>query len=493
MPTAETVQFRWRLGQRRGVRRPSLDAVRGFDRAVYVIAAGQLINVFGGGLVYPFATVHFHLEVGIALSVVGLGLGAKSVATAGGTAAGGFLSDAVGRKPVMVASMALSAVALAAFAFSPTLATAVPAAVVAVTGVSALGVAFVVVCVVSGFVRGLYTPASHAMTADLTDAADRDRGYALLKVANNVGFGAGFVVGGVLYSLASVAVFVADGATSAVVALVILLFVPRVVDGGGTDADGRTDAAHAGDEDGAADDSDASADPAPTGAVSAWWRAATRPRVLALAGLNVGFAVMYAQMQTTVPVVAKEGLGLTAAQLGTLYVVNPLTIVVLQLPLVDAVGGWRRTRGLAVSACFWAVSMLAAWGADLVSVPADAGLTAPLVVLGVIAVCGHLFVRTVGEILHSPLASALMSDLGTAGERGTQLSVLEVAKRLGIGLGSFAGGLFFDYGLSGVLWPTLVAVCALVVVALLALERSVTPAENGALGDATEAVAGSDD
>lgn len=450
------------------MQRPSLDAVRGFDRAVYVIALGQLINVFGGGLVYPFATVHFHLQVGIALSVVGLGLGAKSVTTAAGTAAGGLLSDVVGRKPVMVASMALSAVALAAFAFVPDIADAVPAAVPTATGVSALGVAFVGVCVASGFVRGLYTPASHAMTADFTDAADRDRGYALLKVANNVGFGAGFVVGGALYSVASVAVFVADGATSAVVALVILLFVPRVADGG--DSGGSADATETGD----------------SGALASWWRAATRSRVLALAGINVGFAVMYAQMQTTVPIVAKEGLGLTAAQLGTLYVVNPLTIVLLQIPLVDAVSGWRRTRGLVVSACFWAVAMLAAWGADLASVPGSAGLAAPAVLVGVALVGGHLFLRTVGEILHAPLASALMSDLGTAAERGTQLSMLEVAKRLGIGLGSFAGGLFFDYGLSGLLWPALVGVCGLVVAALLWMERSVTPIENGARGDATE-------
>ena len=452
--------------------RPSLDAVRGFDRAVYVVALGQLINVFGGGLVYPFATVHFHLQVGISLSVVGLGLGAKSVTTAGGTAAGGLLADVVGRKPVMVASMALSAVALAAFAFVPEIAGVVPASVPAATGVSALGVAFVGVCVASGFVRGLYTPASHAMTADLTDAAERDRGYALLKVANNVGFGAGFVVGGALYSVASVAVFVADGATSAVVALVILLFVPRSAGGDDDDAERP-----------AASDGDAAVSP---GVLGAWWRAATRPRVLALAGVNVGFAVMYAQMQTTVPVVAKEGLGLTAAQLGTLYVVNPATIVLLQIPLVDAVGGWRRTRGLAVSACFWAVAMLAAWGADLLPAPDGAGLAAPAVLLGVALVGGHLFLRTVGEVLHSPLASALMSDLGSAAERGTQLSMLEVAKRLGIGLGSFAGGLFFDLGLSGLLWPTLVAVCGLVVVALLWLERSIDPAENGARGDATE-------
>ncbi|WP_277555620.1 MFS transporter [Halobaculum limi] len=457
------------------MQRPSLDAVRGFDRAVYIVAAGQLINVFGAGIVYPFATVHFHLQVGIALSVVGFGLGAKSVCSAGGTAIGGFLADVIGRKPVMVAAMALSALALAAFAFVPTLAAAVPASVTSLTGVSALGVAFVGVCVVSGFVGGLYTPASHAMTADLTDAGERDRGYALLKVANNAGFGAGFVVGGLLYSVASVAVFVADGVTSGIVALVILLFVPRVA------RDGESE-----NEDGTGDDEAAS------GVFTAWWRAATRPRVLALAGLNVGFAVMYAQMQTTVPVVAKEGLGLTAAQLGTLYVVNPLTIVILQLPLVSAVGGWRRTRGLVVSAALWAVSMLAAWGADTMVLPADAGLTTPVVLVGVALVGGHLFVRTVGEILHAPLASALMSDLGTTAERGTQLSILEVAKRLGIGVGSFVGGVFFDYGLSTLLWPTLVAVCGVVVVGLLAFERSVTPRENGARGDATAATAGGD-
>ena len=68
------------------MRRPSLDAVRGFDRAVYVVAGGQLVNVLGSGLVYPFATVHFHLEVGIALSLVGVGLLANNVALAAATA-----------------------------------------------------------------------------------------------------------------------------------------------------------------------------------------------------------------------------------------------------------------------------------------------------------------------------------------------------------------------------------------------------------------------
>jgi MFS family permease len=402
---------------------PTLETVRGFGRPVYVVAFGQFVNLFGSGLVYPFATIHFHLQVGIALGAIGLGLLANNVATAAGTALGGYLADRVGRKPVMVASMALSAPALAAYALVDAAST------------------FVAVATAAGLALGLYAPAAQAMTADVA-AEDRDRAFALLKVANNAGFGLGFVAGGVLYELARTSVFLADGLTSAAVALVLVAALPRV---------------HGGTDDAALSDS-----------IGDWGRAITRRRVLALAVLNVGFAVMYAQMQATVPVVAKETLGLSASEVGTLYVLNPLVIVLFQLPLVAAVSDWRRTRGLVVSAGFWAVSMVAV---------SFAGAVPRLVGIGLIG--GFLVLRTLGEILHAPLITSLASDLGRASERGSQLSLLEVAKRLGFGLGAAVGGAFFDAGLSALLWPTLAATCVGLAVGVLLLERRVTPAENG--------------
>ena len=403
------------------VRRPSLDAVRGFDTAVYVVALGQLVNVFGSGLVYPFATIHFHLRVGVSLAVVGFGLGAKSVTTAAGTALGGLLADRVGRKPVMVGSMAGSAVTLSAFAFVGELATVVPASLTTILGVSPVGVAFVAVAAVSGLTVGLYPPAAQAMVADLTGGERRYR---------------------------------AENAADA------------------TDSADATDAA---DNTGETTAGESATDSGATGTLAAWWAAVTEPRVVALAALNAGFAVLYAQMQTTVPVVAESQLGLSTGQVGTLYVLNPLTLVVLQLPLVDAVREWRRTRGLVVSVGFWAVSMVAALGADL----GVTGFGLSTAAVGVVLVGGHLVLRTVGEVLHSPLVTALVSDLGEPGQRGTQLSLVEIAKRLGMGLGSFGGGLFFDAGLSTLLWPTLLVVCLLVAVGLLALERRLAPAENG--------------
>jgi MFS family permease len=418
------------------VRRPSLDPIRGFDRAVYVVAAGQLLNAFGAGIVYPFATVHFHLQVGIPLSIVGTGFLARNIATAGATALGGYWADRHGRKPVMIISMAGNALTLASYATVPAIAAAV--------GPLSLGWAFVGVSATAGLTAGLYTPAANAYTADLTAGGDRDRAFSLVKIANNAGFGSGFVVGGLLYQVANVAIFIANGATSGVVAVILLIAIPRI-------HQGRRSAAL-------------------TDAVGEWGQAITERRVVFLGVLNVGFAVMYAQMGTTVPIVATEWIGLDSAQLGTLYVLNPLTLVLLQIPVVDAIATWRRTRGLVVSAAFWGLSMLAVGLVAVGDVP---------VVFGVGLVAAHLVIRTLGEILHSPVSTSLMSALGTERERGSQLSLLEVAKRLGFGVGSFVGGLFFDYGMGGMLWPVLAVGCVVLALGVLTLERRITPTENG--------------
>ncbi|WP_331233642.1 MFS transporter [Natronorarus salvus] len=405
-----------------------LASLRGFSRTVYVVAVARFVNVLGSGMVYPFAVLYFYGEVGIPFTLVGIGLLANNVALAVGTVLGGMLSDRYGRKPVMVASMALSAPALASYA----LVSSAPE--------------FVLVASVAGLVMGLLAPASQAMVADVTESDARDRSYGLLKVASNAGFGSGFVVGGFLYGIAETLVFVANGATSAVVALWLLVALAPSP----------------------ARDGDSEATVGLRGTLVEWRRAVSHPTIVGLALLNVGFAIAYAQMQSTVPVHAEATFGLSSEQLGTLYVLNPLVVVLFQIPVVTYATRWRRTRGLVISAGFWAASFLAIALSYLTSWQ-----------LGVALLGAFLVLRTVGELLHAPIVTALASDVGTVETRGSQLSVLEVAKRIGFGIGPVLGGLFFDYGVDTLLWPALIVLCAGLVVGLLALERRVTPTQNG--------------
>ena len=252
--------------------------------------------------------------------------------------------------------------------------------------------------------------------------------------------------------MAKTAVFVVDGATSGLVAVLLFVALDRdeAVGAAGTAAAG---AAGLREE------------------LTRWVGAVGEPRLVHLAALNVGFAVLYAQMQSTVPVFATRAFDLTSAQLGTLYVLNPLVIVLFQLPVVAWVARWRRTRGLVLSTGFWAAAFLAVVAAHHVAALA-----------GVALVGAFLVLRTVGEILHSPLATALASDLGPVETRGSALSVVEVSKRLGFGLGSLVGGAFFDSGLEPWLWPAMVGLAVAIGAGVLALERRLTPAENGVAG-----------
>lgn len=394
-----------------------------YPRAVRYVGLGQFVNVFGSGVVFPFATLYFVDFVGVAAAIVGVGLFANSLMRAVGTALGGYFADRVGRVPVMVTSMGTSAFALAAYALVST------------------GPGFVAVASLAGLFGGLYTPASHAMVADITVGGDREQSYGLLKVANNLGFGLGFVTGGLLFAVAHTAVFVVDGITSALVAILLFLVLPR---------------------------SDVGV-PAPLREeIDRWRSAVSRPALVHLALLNVGFAVMYAQMGSTIPLLAKRTLGLDSSAIGLLFVLNPLVIVLLQLPAVSWVRGWRRTRGLVLSTGFWAAGFAAVVVLHYTSVA-----------VGIALLGAFLVLRTVGEVLHSPLTTALASDLGPAETRGSQLSVVEISKRVGFGLGPLVGLAFFDYGVEFWLWPAIVGLCLLIAVGLLALEARLEPGTNG--------------
>jgi hypothetical protein len=51
-----------------------------------------------------------------------------------------------------------------------------------------------------------------------------------------------------------------------------------------------------------------------------------------------------------------------------------------------------------------------------------------------------------------------------------------------MGGGAALGGFFFDFGVADLLWPTLITGCVGLALGLLALERRVSPAENGVSG-----------
>jgi MFS family permease len=86
---------------------------RDFDRLVLVLAAGDLVANFGFALVFPFLTIYLVETLGASAAEAGLVTAVYSVCSIASGAAGGWLADRVGRRRVMMVSVAISGVVIA--------------------------------------------------------------------------------------------------------------------------------------------------------------------------------------------------------------------------------------------------------------------------------------------------------------------------------------------------------------------------------------------
>ncbi|NJP48007.1 MFS transporter [Actinacidiphila epipremni] len=146
--------------------------------------AALFVDALGSGLYLPLTLVFIRDVTGLSATAVGLGV---TVAAGVGLAANpvaGVLVDRFGARTVLVGTYVLRAVG---FALYPVVGSF--AALVAVAALIAVG-------------DRAYYPAASGYTAAVAEGAERDRLYALVAMARNVGFGAGGLLSAAALALA---------------------------------------------------------------------------------------------------------------------------------------------------------------------------------------------------------------------------------------------------------------------------------------------------
>src|SRR5262249_60770292 len=130
------------------------------------------------------------------------------------------------------------------------------------------------------------------------------------------------------------------------------------------------------------------------------------------------------------PAFARDQAGLSERQIGTIFFVNTLAIVLAQLPVSRWIEGRRRMRALALMPLLWAVAWLLV----------DAGgywFTAGTA-FAIIAFAGILL--GVGECFHGPAHQALVADIGSPHLRGRYFAVHSLSWGLAGFVGPAVGG-----------------------------------------------------
>ena len=389
-------------------------------RAVWILQAGGLANFFGNGVVIPFLIIYLHNVRGISLAVAGLIAATNAAAALVSGPLAGTLSDRVGPRRTLAGALVVMAGAIALFPL-----------------IHEAWHAFLLNALL-GLGSGAFWPSQSSLLTALTPPDRRHAAFAQQRVTMNLGFGLGGLTGGLIASTGSAAsfttLFLLDAATFAAFTL-ILVRVPSPA-------------------------------PRPDGEPAGRYGDVLRNRpFMSFAALNMLLVMVgIVPLSEFLPVFVKNHAGVSEGGIGIFFLLNTLTIVVLQLPIAKLQEGRRRMAALAVMGVLWAASWLVvlATGAWL------SGGAALAVLVGVAVVFA------LGECLHGTVQGPMVVDLASPRLIGRYMAVSSLSWQVAFIVGPAAGGAILGAEPLA-LWP-LAAVLALAGAAwALAQERRLPP------------------
>jgi len=369
----------------------------GLPREVWILSAAAVVNK-AGTMVLPFFVIYLTSQAGLTAreaSVYVLLYGAGSLVAA---PFAGRLSDRVGPIRIMRASLFLSGLILLAFPF--------------VRGRAAIAVMTFVLSVAAESFR----PANLTIFGDLVRPEMRKAGFALNRLAVNLGMSIGPAVGGLLATVSFRWLFLVDGATSIAAGLILAAsrFPPHHSSGQPTPAE------------------EAVADIARGGA------AHLDRRLLLFLAAFFPIVIVFFQHTSTMPLYLVQDLKLSAAAYGLLFTVNTLMIVFLEVPFNLATLHWSHRRTLVLGSVLCAIgfgTLGAAWG--------------------IASVVATVVVWTVGEMLLFPGMASYLTAIAPERRRGEYMGLAQMMMGLAFTVGPW-GGLQLMAAFGGrVLWAVI--------------------------------------
>jgi MFS family permease len=367
-------------------------------RPVWLLQVGGLLNAFGNGIVLPFLIIYLHNVRGIPLGLAGLIAATNSAAALASGFLAGSLSDRIGPKRVLIAALLVMAVAISLFPL-----------------IRETWHAFALNLLL-GAGSGAFWPSQSSLITGLTPVERRHNAFAIGRVTMNLGVALGGVVGGLIASSAHphsfTVLFVLDALTFVGYACVLTgLPSPRLRREGEREGTYRQ-------------------------------VLADRPFVSYILLNSLFIAAGMAVVVELMPPFAKNDAGMDERQIGLIWAVNSLVVVLAQLPVAKLAEGRRRMRGLALMGVIWAGVMLAVGAAGYWL----SGVNAAIAMAAAAAVFG------LGECLHGTIHLALAADLAKPGVLGRYLAFSSQSWQIGWIVGPAAGGFVLQHA-PYALWP----------------------------------------
>jgi predicted MFS family arabinose efflux permease len=368
--------------------------LRGLPREVWVLSLATLINK-AGSMVLAFLALYLTRQLGFSVGTAANVLFLYGAGAFVAAPVSGILSDRLGPIRIMRGSLLLSGLVMLIFPLARSL-----ALVIALTlTLSVLGEAF--------------RPANLTIFGDLVRPEQRKAGFALNRLAINLGMSVGPAVGGFLAAISFAWLFFVNGATSILAGLILVASTFPL------------HRHHAnGEEIGAA-----------VSPLTHRQRGYRDPRLLFFLAGVLPVAIILFQHLASMSVFLVGTLKLSEASYGALFTLNCLLIVFLEVPINIATAHWPHRHTLALGALLFGIGfggLAFAW---------DFWSAAVTVVIW-----------TFGEMFFFPAMAAYLTDIAPERRRGEYMGLSQMVMGLAFMIGPWAGMLVLDRYGPKVLW-----------------------------------------
>jgi len=179
--------------------------------------------------------------------------------------------------------------------------------------------------------------------------------------------------------------------------------------------------------------------------------------------------VGYAQMEAGFTAYARLVGQVSTRTIGYAFAANTVTIVLLQLPVLQRIEGRRRTRVILVLSALWGVSWLMTGLSGLV----------PGSSVAAVLIIGSYSVFALGETLLQPTIPAITNDLSPDHLRGRYNAVMAGAFQLAAVTGPVVAGVMLGARLNVEFIGMLILGCAVMAFIAMAVEHRIPEQANG--------------
>ncbi|MGA9888687.1 MAG: MFS transporter [Candidatus Acidiferrales bacterium] len=377
--------------------------LKNLPREMWILCGATLVNR-SGTMVLSFLVLYITATRGVSPARAALALTVYGLSALLVMPLAGRLADRVGPLPIMKTSLFLTGVLLLIFPLAKSY-----------VGILMMTFGF---SVLNESIR----PASLSMISSLVAPAQRKSAFALNRLSANLGMSIGPAIGGILAVYSFRWLFLVDGSTSILAGLVLVLAPWRNLTQIKSQEPQWEDAEDLGREI-EADSTTPLAALHPTADL----RAFRNRRMLYFIAALIPVQLVFFQFTSTLPLFLVHNLRFPESIYGTIFTVNTLLIVALEVPLNSAMADWSHRHTLTLGALLYAVG----FGSYALVGIAPFGKTA-----GVFAA---VVIWTFGEMIMMPGSSAYAAEIAPPERRGEYMGLYTMSFNIGFSVGPLLG------------------------------------------------------